>query len=231
MSRTPTLARKLRFMSKPTMKMKNQTPRLTVPSRPSLRLAPVLVIVALMAFCPTLMRADTIAQHTDGTQNPGGVYLGQSFTTVTLSPVSNIAFNFFLDVPATTPLALGTGFLLSMAYTGAPSSLSSATSGFLGQATASGGFYTFNSSLTLLPNTQYFFYENALRNQFSGGNFYAGGQGYVTFSANTGFGGTGASHNFRVTGSPAGVPDTGTTVSLLGFASLGLVALRRKLRC
>ena len=30
---------------------------------------------------------------------------------------------------------------------------------------------------------------------------------------------------------PAGVPDTGSTLSLLGFASLGLVALRRKLRC
>ena len=28
-----------------------------------------------------------------------------------------------------------------------------------------------------------------------------------------------------------GVPDGGSTVSLLGFASLGLVALRRKLRC
>ena len=30
---------------------------------------------------------------------------------------------------------------------------------------------------------------------------------------------------------PAGVPDGGSTVSLLGFALLGLVALRRKLRC
>ena len=30
---------------------------------------------------------------------------------------------------------------------------------------------------------------------------------------------------------PAGVPDAGSTLSLLGFASLGLVALRRKLRC
>jgi hypothetical protein len=30
---------------------------------------------------------------------------------------------------------------------------------------------------------------------------------------------------------PAGVPDGGSTVSLLGCASLGLVALRRKLGC
>jgi hypothetical protein len=30
---------------------------------------------------------------------------------------------------------------------------------------------------------------------------------------------------------PAGVPDAGSTLPLLGFASIGLVALRRKLRC
>ncbi len=30
---------------------------------------------------------------------------------------------------------------------------------------------------------------------------------------------------------PAGVPDAGSTLPLLGFASLGLVVLRRKLRC
>ena len=30
---------------------------------------------------------------------------------------------------------------------------------------------------------------------------------------------------------PVGVPDAGSTLPLLGFASLGLVALRRKLRC
>jgi hypothetical protein len=31
--------------------------------------------------------------------------------------------------------------------------------------------------------------------------------------------------------SVVGVPDAGSTLSLLSFASLGLVALRRKLRC
>ena len=214
------------------MKMKNQTPLLTVPSRFSLRFVPVLVIVALVAFCPTLMRAVTIAENTAGTlSSGGGFYFGQSFTTVAGSPESNIAFNFFSDVPATTPYAVGTGFLLSMAYTGTPSSLSSATPGFLGQANASGGFWTFNSSLTLLANTQYFFYENALSDSITGGNSYAGGQLYFANLADGDFAGLGISNNFRVTGSPAGVPDTGTTFSLLGFASLGLVALRRKLRC
>jgi VPDSG-CTERM motif len=219
-------------MSNSTLNMKNETPLVTVPSRSSLRLASVLVIAALMAVSPTLMRANTIAENIGGPDTSGsGFYWGQSFTTVMIGPESNIAFNLFSDVPATTPYALGTGFLLSMAYTGTPSSLSSSTPGFLGQANASGGFWTFNSSLTLLPNTQYFFYENAALGSISGNNAYAGGQFYFSFSdmGNFLFGG-GNSINFRVTGSPAGVPDGGSTLSLLGLASLGLVALRRKLR-
>ena len=44
--------------------------------------------------------------------------------------------------------------------------------------------------------------------------------------------GTGlANQNFTLIIEGAGVPDGGSTVSLLGFASLGLVALRRKLGC
>lgn len=110
------------FMSNSTLKIKNETPLATVPSRSSLRFAPVLVIAALMAVCPTLMRADTIAENTGGqnVNNNIAFYQGQSFTTVTVTPESNIAFNFFSDVPATTPYALGTGFLLSMQYLGTP---------------------------------------------------------------------------------------------------------------
>ena len=37
--------------------------------------------------------------------------------------------------------------------------------------------------------------------------------------------------NFTLIIGGVGVPDGGSTVSLLGFASLGLVALRRKLGC
>jgi len=43
--------------------------------------------------------------------------------------------------------------------------------------------------------------------------------------------GTGENQNFTLQIGPASVPDAGSTLSLLGFASLGLVALRRKLRC
>ena len=76
-----------------------------------------------------------------------------------------------------------------MQYTGTPSALSSATPGFLGQATASGGFYTFDPSLILLPGTQYFFYENGFlpSGAITGGNVYAGGQAYYSGSADSNF--------------------------------------------
>jgi VPDSG-CTERM motif len=43
--------------------------------------------------------------------------------------------------------------------------------------------------------------------------------------------GTGANHNFTLQIGSAAVPDGGTTVSLLGFALLGLAAVRRRLSC
>ncbi len=67
---------------------------------------------------------------------------GQSFTVVAPGPVNNVVFNFFSDATATTPTAFGTGFLLSSEFLGLPSALSNATPGFLGMATAAGGFYS-----------------------------------------------------------------------------------------
>jgi len=43
--------------------------------------------------------------------------------------------------------------------------------------------------------------------------------------------GAGANQNFTLIIRGAGVPDGGSTVSLLGFALVGLTALRRKLSC
>src|SRR5206468_3169953 len=115
-------------------------------------------------------------------------------------------------------------------YLGTPANLSSATPGFLGQATASGGFYTFNPSLTLLPATQYFFYENALipADSITGGNSYAGGQFYVALTTNENFFGLPESFNFRVTGSPInGVPDSASTFVLLLVSVVALFGLNR----
>jgi hypothetical protein len=74
------------------------------------------------------------------------------------------------------------------------------------------------SSGTLLPGSYVFTVSQALEPppnlpDFLGGAEVADANGEMTFSG------------------PVSVPDAGSTLSLLGFASLGLVALRRKLRC
>ncbi len=179
--------------------------------------------VILLAF--TNAQANTIASFTGGIGFNQQGYFGNSFTTVAGSPVSNITFNFFSDIPATTPFASGTGFLLTMQYLGTPGALSAATPGFLGQAVAAGGFYTFASGLTLQPNTQYFFYCNALlaAGSISGGAPYAGGQGYFSNGGN--FAGFGDSNNFAVNGTPT--PETGESVILLGLALSAFAIIRR----
>ena len=150
---------------------------------------------------------------------------------MSVSPESNIVFNFFSNAsPATTPYAIGTGFLLSMEYLGSPNGLSSATPGYLGQAAASGGFYTFNSSLTLAPATQYYFYESAgVNSGISFGGVYAGGHLYNSGGVNDPYNaGDTQSTNFQVTGIPTtnGVPDGGSTWILLLLGLTGVLGLR-----
>jgi VPDSG-CTERM motif len=208
---------------------------LSAPLPPAMKTKTISLFLGLTALvCLADARAITIAENTAA---PGATslaaFVGQSFTTNPGSPTSNIAFNLFSDVPATTPYALGTGFLLSMEYLGTPAALSSSTPGFLGQATAAGGFYTFDPSLTLLPLTQYFFYENALIPAgaiTAGGNPVAGGHLYFTTIASDNFSPASQSLNFRVTGTPVAtsVPDNGSTVMLLG---IGVVAIAFARRC
>jgi hypothetical protein len=174
-------------------------------------------------------RAITIAEHTAGTLPDENGVAGQSFTTVAGSPASNITFNFFTDVPATTPYAVGTGFLYSMQYAGTVGNLGSGP-GFLGQATSDGSFYTFDPALTLSPLTQYFFYINAPALSISLGGIYAGGQGYEAFGGDIFLleFSDGQSWNFRVTGTPvSGVPDTGASALLLGLSFIGIFVVQR----
>jgi len=175
--------------------------------------------------------ADTVAAVTNGTATfLSAAFVGQSFTTTNLVPVTNVSFNFFSDIPATTPYAIGSGFLLSSAYAGTPAALGATTPGFLGQASAVGGFYNFGADVTLLPATQYFFYENALVPPSTlTGDVLVGGLGYLTTNPATPFSPANAFFNFRVTGTPAGVPEGGSTIVLLSLALLGLGALRRRL--
>jgi hypothetical protein len=168
-------------------------------------------------------------------QNLGGpsigntnAFLGQSFTTPSGGPWDDITFNFFSNVPPTTPAATGTAFLLSQQYLGTPSNLSSSTPGFLGDSTGiTGGMYLFPTTLELQPGVQYFVYENALIPPVSGNNNFSGGQQYLAGDASINFGGLGVSTNFTVSGDIAsGVPEPPPLLVLV-TALLGFGFLRR----
>lgn len=124
---------------------------------------------------------------------------GQSVTTPAGGPWDNIQFNFeqcaspsgtsCLSTTTNTPFALGDLFLLSQIYDGLPSALSSATPGFIAEATTiTGGVWTFAPNVTLSPGTQYFFYMDTALNGpeilYSTANPYAGGQGFKANSGN-----------------------------------------------
>lgn len=189
---------------------------------------------SVYCLCSFPARAGTIAENTAGgsTSSQDG-YWGQSFTT-SAGSFGNITINFFSSFDfgtgtANTPYALGTGFLLSLPYTGNPSAFDCATDpGCLGQATASGGFYTFASGVTLAGSTQYFFYENAVipTGAIWGGNVYGGGQAYFT-PTDAAYNAQGGSIDFRVTGtSVSAVPDSGASVVLLSVTFVGILFLQ-----
>jgi hypothetical protein len=95
-----------------------------------------------------LVMADTIVQNTAGaSSNIVSIEVGQSLTTGAGGPWNNITFAFL--GPAGN-VAGGDLFILSSAYSGTPSGLSSATSGFLAQSTGvGGGAWTFAPTFTL----------------------------------------------------------------------------------
>jgi hypothetical protein len=193
-------------------------------------LLPILLLAFItFAFAPRLV-ADTIASNTAGTiQSLAVVYFGQSFTTGAAGPYDDIVFNFY-QVPNNNPYAEGTGFLLSTAYSGSPAGLNSSTPGFLGSTVASGGFYNFSPSLTLLANTQYFFYENAALASIRGFNVYSGGNYYYDVADNPTFlNGAPASTNFTVTGDPvaAATPEPSSLV-LFATGVLGVAAMSNR---
>jgi hypothetical protein len=184
------------------------------------------IILLICTFCLCSLpvaRAVTVDQNTAGPSTGGIGFYGENFITPASSSFNNITFTFLTT--GGTNFATGTGFLLSSEYLGPPANLSSSTSGFLGQATASGNVYTFTASITLAPSTTYYFYENTSINSgvIFGGNVYAGHVFYYSDTSGNNFQNEGAPLNFRVSGTAVPEPSISALLLSVGFAGLFFV--------
>ncbi len=193
-----------------------------------------LIMVALLTCAAIPARADVIVQNTGGSRLTFDEYEGESFKTPSDFLYHNITFNFYSDVPATTPAAAGTAFLLSQAYAGTPGGLSMTTPGFLTASTsATGGVFAFNPNFVLLTNTTYYLYANA-NLIISGSNTFANSLLYFAASATSNFTPTAALANFSLNGTRVGtplVPEPSSKTALYvlsGVVGLGFVVMRRR---
>jgi hypothetical protein len=144
--------------------------------------------------------------------------VGVSLTTPTGGPWDDITFNLY--APGGTPYAVGQIFILTEAYTGAPSALSSSTAGFFAESTSiSGGENIFSPSVTLQPSTEYWFYQD----QTSPARSFLGGAGspfgnYDTYANGTTFQSDSAGGaTFLLQGTPTLTPEPSSLLLLAKF--------------
>lgn len=156
---------------------------------------------------------------------------GQAVTTPAGGPWANIQFSWF-NSSTGGRLAEGNLYLLSIAYADTPANLGPSTTGLIAIGTVSGGgvgtAYTFDSSVVLQPNTQYFFYSDNRPGGSGAVDFespatYAGGSRYGSPNGTGNFLALAGAYSFVLEGTQ--VPEATTTVSL-GVALAGLVGFR-----
>jgi hypothetical protein len=192
-----------------------------------------LMTVALFGALAVTAQAGPIVQYLNGAFSYAGFFTeGESLTTPGGGPWNSISFNFYSNSPATTPAAAGTGFLLSMAYAGTPAALSNATPGFIASSTSNaGGIYTFNSAVTLQPNTQYWIFSNtafAVTGSITAGT--SAQSQYVTNGATSPFVNFPSQNtNFTLSGVVVATPEP-STWALTGVALCGFAFFARRTR-
>ena len=190
-----------------------------------------LALVAGLAAAATV-HAGVISSFTGGTSGSSGNFLpyGQRVESSAGGPWNNISFNFY-STAGNNPFAIGTLYLLTQAYAGTPSSLSSATAGFVASTSSIvGGTWDFDDAVTVAASTDYYFYMA----DAAGASLLFGAQnGSVAYQANN----TGASYisfpglslNYSLQGTVADgtVPEPGS-LALAGLALAGAAAARRR---
>lgn len=186
------------------------------------------LMALILIACSQHLFAVTISQFVGGPSfGLANSYYGHAATTMAAGgPWDNVTFNFFSNVPATTPVAYGDLFLLNQEYLGTPAALNSSTPGFIAQSQGIvDGKWAFPAGIQLQGNTRYFFYTNSGASvPVTGDDVLISDKMYYAPNANAPFYNGGTAMNFRVEGTPVPEP---SAVFLLGFVALALVKRRR----
>jgi hypothetical protein len=226
----------MKIMSNSTLKMKNEIPLVTVPFRPSLRkhaFYGILALVSLLglgitqtaraSFMVTMNEVGgNVVANGSGSFNLTGLTNIGPFLSTGNSLIGGTTGRIAVSPTANLPLFGYSGF------TTAPT-----TFGSLGQInanSASGDPFNVNSSTGRIFLLRSYVSGSVFSDSMTFNNKTFATLGLTPDSTYVWTWGTGANAD-SFTLQIGSVPDTGSTLSLLGFASLGLVALRRKLRC
>jgi VPDSG-CTERM motif len=221
-------------MSNSTPKMKNETPLLTFPSRPSLRKHAVYCILALVSLLGLGITQSAKASFIATINQVGTDVVVNGSGTIDLFALTSIGS--FTGVSGMVPqnADIGIGSPLGQAITGytgisGPSSYGSGPGKIPSDSGSGDKVNLVGASLRLFVPAGYL--TGTLLSDTSTYN----NRNFANLGINPGTytwtWGTGTPHADSFTLQIGSVPDAGSTLSLLGFASLGLVALRRKLRC
>ena len=199
------------------------------------------VAMAAALFLPAA-DAGVISTFTSGTDIAlGGYSYGRAVTTPAGGPWNGVVFAFLgpsVDLgggvyfqPVVAPV--GTLYLLSQEFGGLPTELSPSTPGFLGSSSSlTGDGWVFEESLTILPSTTYYFYNDSIMRGPGIDLFGAQGGYWTAFGGQTCddtldcvFAPTFAS-NFRLS---AAIPEPWTASLMLpGMAILGVLGRRSR---